>query len=196
MKHMRRPNKEFVKAKLSVIEFPEVCPVCLDPAEDLVFITVLDRLRQDDHIGTSWSRQDDKISSALSSAKGYATFAVPTCMSHGSRSVRTFRTRLVAIVGFFVMFYPVLYFLLELNATSYYSEPVMSTWIGLIGSILILLGSLLYGLFPRALERKLRFVDMARSKDVVVLRIQNREYRTRFLEANGLNAEIVGTEDA
>lgn len=195
MSEARGPKKEFVKAKISAIEFPEVCPVCLDSAEDLVFITVVDRLKQDDYIGTSWSRQEDKLSSALSSARGYTTFAVPTCMAHGSKSVRTFRTKLVAILGFFVMFYPALYFILELNAASYYSGPMMSSWIGLIGSIAILIGALLYGLIPRALERKLRFIDIARAKDAVVMRISNQDYRTQFLEVNGLNAELVDSDE-
>jgi hypothetical protein len=190
------PKGRLVKAKLSSIGFPELCPVCLDPAEDLVFITVIDKVGEDDYIGTTMSREDDKASIAMNAARGHATFAVPTCMAHGSKSVRSLRTRLVALVGFFVFFYPILYFLLQLNVALTYTRPVSSPFMGLVVSFLALLASLTYGLFPRALERKLKFIDVFRSKDQVILSISNQDYRDEFLDINGMNAEMITNDEA
>jgi hypothetical protein len=189
------PDGRLVRAKLSAIEFPEVCPVCLSPAEDFVFITVVEKVGPDDYIATTWARKDDKTTAALNAARGHATFVVPTCMAHGSKSVRSSRTKLIALLGFFLFFYPLLYFLLHLNVELNYSEPTTSTLLGISISLAALLASLLYGLFPRALERKLRFVDVERSKDSVLLRFGNPEYQTMFLEANEMNAEVVGEDE-
>ena len=188
-------DSRLVQAKLSAVKFPEVCPVCMSPAEDLVFITVIDKIGPDDYTGTTWAKQDDRVTAALNAARGHATFAVPTCLAHGSRSVRSLRTKLIALVGFFVFFYPTLYFLLHLNVELNYSGPTTFTLAGLSVSVAALLLCLLYGLFPRALERKLRFVDLQRSKDRVLLIFGNQEYQSMFLELNGVNAELVrGTE--
>lgn len=192
MEEKKNPAQgKLVKAKLSTVEFPELCPVCLGSAEDLVFITIIDKIRKDDYIGTTMSRQDDKTSIAVNAARGHTTFAVPTCMAHGSKSVRSLRTKLVALVGFFIFFYPILYFLLQLNVALNYSGSIESPLIGVAISLMALLTSLLYGLFPRALERKLKFVDVARANDEIVLSIDNRDYRDEFLKTNVMNAEIV-----
>ena len=176
--------------RMSKIQFPEVCPVCLDEPEDLVFVTVLERYG-DDYSASSWTKQQDKTSVALEAARGAATFAIPTCMLHGSKSVRTVKTKLIAVLGFFVLFYPILFYLLEINLYLATSRSLAEPLLGLIITSAALLVILLYTLFPRALERAVRFHYVSRVKDSVLLSLNNKEYRTRFLDLNEMTASIV-----
>jgi hypothetical protein len=110
-----RKGKRRIKTKLSRIQFPEVCPVCLDNAEDLVFVNVIERIGPESYESSSMIKGDDKTSAALEAAKGATTFPVPTCLIHSSKSVRSLRTKLYAAIGFFIFFYPILFFLLQIN---------------------------------------------------------------------------------
>jgi hypothetical protein len=190
-----KAGKKLIRAKLSKIQFPDICPVCMDSAEDIVFITIVEKHGQDDYISSSFHKSDDKTSAALNAARGATTFAVPTCLAHGSKSVRSIRTKSIAAVGFFLFLYPIIYYLLQLNVAFYYSRPLVPPLTGLVVVLLAMAATIVYGLYPRALERKLKFEEISRTKDHVILRISNSEYQSEFLEMNGMNADIVTSID-
>lgn len=173
-----------ISVKMSKIRFPEICPVCLSEPEDLVFVTVIEK-KTDDYASSSWTRQD-RVDIPLQASNDAVTFVIPTCLRHGSKSVRTLRTKLIAAIGFFILFYPILFYLLRINVALVYSRPLAEPLIGLIAVMAILVLILLYGLFPRALERAIRFHDVSRVKDTVVISMSNGEYRDHFLEINEL----------
>jgi len=186
-----------IKVKLSKIQFPEICPVCLEEAEDLVFVTVAEGAR-DDFEARTWGTRKDRVQMTLDAARGATTFSVPTCMRHGSRSVRSFRSKMIAVIGFFVMFYPILYYVLSINLALIYSRDLIPPLTGLIATLLVLVGFLLYGFYPRALERALRFPEVSRGKDTVFLEISKPEYLDRFLEMNEMYSDEIheSTESA
>ena len=176
-----------IKVKLSKIQFPELCPVCLNDAEDLVFVTIIERAGDFDP--TSWSKGSDKSKLALNAARGYTTLAVPTCMSHSSKSLRLLRTKLISVIGFFILFYPILFFLLQINVALVYSKPLLPPFLGLLVTSLTLMWFFLYGFFPRSLERALRFQDVSRVNDSLLVSISNSEYRDQFFELNEMYSE-------
>ncbi|MFW9832896.1 MAG: hypothetical protein ACFFEK_02790 [Candidatus Thorarchaeota archaeon] len=183
-----------VRVKLSKIQFPELCPVCLEEPEDLVFVTVVEKVG-DDYTTSSWTKQD-RTDIALEAAKGVTTFNIPTCMRHGSRSVRSLRTKLIAALGFFILFYPILFYLLRINVALVYERSLTQPLLGFFVTTIALLMILLYGLFPRALERSIRFHRVIRTKDMVLLSISNPEYRRLFLELNGMAIDIDEDEES
>ncbi|RDE14916.1 MAG: hypothetical protein C4K48_05265 [Candidatus Thorarchaeota archaeon] len=178
-----------VRTNLSRIQFPEVCPVCSDKAEDLVFVTVMEQLHPDSYESTSMIKGEDKASVALETARGATTFPVPTCLAHGSKSVRSVRTKLVAAAGFFIFFYPILFFLLQINTALIHSRSVTEPVLGLAVFAAALTAAFLYGLFPRALERALKFENIDRAKDTVEVIMTNNDYRSRFVELNEMFVE-------
>jgi hypothetical protein len=180
-----------IRVKLSKIQFPEICPVCLDEAEDLVFVTIVERAR-DDFEARSWSNGKDKTKVALDAAIGATTFAVPTCMRHGSKSLRLFKNILVAVLGFFIMFYPILFFVLQINLALTYSRELIPPLLGFLATLFVLILLLSYGFYPRALERALRFQEVNRAKDSVFLTISVPEYRVQFLELNEMYSDVIG----
>ena len=62
---------------------------------------------------------------------------------------------------------------------------------GFIGTTALLVMILLYGLFPRALERAIRFHKINRANDSVLLSISNSEYCQLFLDLNEMTIDIV-----
>jgi hypothetical protein len=191
----KRKDLSKIRVKMSKIRFPEICPVCLEEPEDLVFVTILEKFG-DDFGASSWNKQEDKVSVALNAAKGAITFTIPTCMLHGSRSVRTLKTKLIAALGFFILFYPILFYILEINVALVYSRPLTQPILGLTTTTVAFLIILLYGLYPRALERAVHFDSVNRANDQVLISIKNKEYRSRFLELNKMVADVMNNEDA
>jgi hypothetical protein len=177
-----------IKVKLSKIQFPELCPVCLSEPEDLVFVTIIERAGDDFDV-SSWDSGKDKTKLALNAAKGATTFAIPTCIRHGSKSVRSLRTILIAVLGFFILFYPILYFLLQINLALVYSRVLLPPLLGFLVTSSVLILFFLYGFFPRGIERALRFDDVSRVKDSLFLSISNPEYRKQFLKLNEMYSE-------
>lgn len=184
-----------IRTKISSIQFPEVCPVCMEPAEDLVFVSVTERAGPDSYESRSWIKGEDKVSAAIEAVKGITTFALPTCMRHGSKSVRTLRTRIISVLGFFIFFYPIIFYLLQLNTAIIYSRSLMEPIMGVFVFSVAMFLSILYGLFPRALERNVKFENVKRAKDSVEIVVKNEEYRQLFLEMNEINSEIVTDSD-
>ncbi|MHA2140103.1 MAG: hypothetical protein ACXADC_04595 [Candidatus Thorarchaeota archaeon] len=183
------PEASLIRCTLSKITFPEVCPVCLEEPEDLVAITILERPlgeRGDDRTYSTMKRKSSKADIALEAARGAATLWVPTCLRHGSRSVRSDRMRLISVAGFFILFYPILYFFLAARSSG---SPVDT--VGFFASIALLILIFLYGYIPRALERNLKVVELEYSKDRVYLRIRNQSYFHRFLSLNEMHCDVV-----
>ncbi len=182
-----------VRTSISKVQFPELCPVCMAPPEDLVSVTVIEKSsyqKRETETPSVWSSGKSAPDPALESGR-VATFWVPTCMKHGSGKLRTLRTRLVPILVFFILFYPALYFILALVSAQYNPRPIFEPLIGLIVTVGLMLGAAFYGFYPRALERTLRFVDIDTTHDRVFLEIRNGRYAKMFLEANAMHSDLL-----
>jgi uncharacterized membrane protein len=194
MKSREKSQPLLVRAKITKVKFPEKCPVCLGEPEDLISITVMESSHFDrsaDSSTSSWSDGKDKVEMALAAAQGAATFWVPTCSVHGSRSLRSGPKRFMAWAAFFVLFYPGLYFTLGIMNAVYNPRPLLEPLLGLVvtASLLILLA--FCGYYARAIERTLRIVRIDRHEDAVYVDIRNREYGKLFMELNAGYADIV-----
>ncbi|MFW9845593.1 MAG: hypothetical protein ACFFD6_02510 [Candidatus Thorarchaeota archaeon] len=183
-----------VRCGLSKIEFPEVCPVCLKEPEDLVAITIIERSqgeRGDDRTYSALKRGTSRADIALEAARGATTLWVPACMKHGSANVRSDRMRIISWLSFFIMFYPILYFILALSRSLANSSVGIFEVAGLGVSLVLFLGLSLYGCFPRALERTVKVVELEYAKDRVYLDIRNPTYLKQFMQLNAMHCSRV-----
>jgi hypothetical protein len=194
------PNQRqnIVKAKISKVKFPEFCPVCMDEAEDLVAITVfettIDHWSERRGLVSGWMKEQDKADIALSQTKGGSIFWVPACLSHGSDTITTPRKKILSIVGFMLLFYPLLYFFLGLTAAIEYSRPLLNFLIPVSILLLAIAIDIMYGFYPRALEKSIKFLEINYSKDEVIIYLSNDKYRKLFLETNEMAAESLQGE--
>ncbi len=189
----KREREGAVKARISKIRFPEICPVCMDEAEDLVTLTAtettVDRLTERRALVGSWSAASRIDDSAMPSLSNAVIFWIPACLLHGSDTITTSRKKVASIVSFMLLFYPLLYFSLELLTAVQYSRPLVTALFATIALLVAMIASILYGFYPRSLERYVKFLLIDRGKDRVVIYLKNAQYRKRFLDLNGLDAE-------
>ncbi|MFW9921285.1 MAG: hypothetical protein ACFFED_16915 [Candidatus Thorarchaeota archaeon] len=187
-----------IKVKLSKVQFPEYCPVCMDEAEDLVaimvFETTVDHWSERRGLASGWAKQRDHADIALSHTKGGSIFWVPACLSHGSDTITTPRKQVVSIIGFMFLFYPLLYFILGLLAAIEYSRPVLDSLIPVTILLCAMVFDIMYGFYPRSLEKSIQFLDINYSKDEAVIYLKNDRYRELFLRTNEMTAESLRGE--
>jgi hypothetical protein len=189
----RTADSVLIRCTLSKIVFPEICPVCLEEPEDLVAITILERPlgeKGDDRTYSTLKRGTSKTDIALEAARGAATLWVPTCLRHGSGSVRSDRMRLIPVIGFFVLFYPILYFVLAVR-----SSGSLVDMGGLASSVTLLFIIFLYGYFPRALERYMKVIELEFSKDRIYLKVKDPNYLQQFMSLNEMHCDIIDSID-
>ncbi len=191
-----RKRKTLVRAKLDKLEFPEICPVCMSEAEDLVSIIVYEhskRFEGNSSISGTWSRGEDKTGVALAQAQGALSFWVPACMKHGSILTRS--KAIISIIGLMVLFYPFLYFMMGISVAVQFSRPIEEPLLGLATLLLFMVLDILYGFYPRVLQRKIKFIKVNRAKNEVFLEIHHTAYLEQFISLNEMHVDIVKTID-
>ncbi|MDF1539152.1 MAG: hypothetical protein P1Q69_09630 [Candidatus Thorarchaeota archaeon] len=189
-----RNRKYIVRASLSKSVFPEVCPVCMEEAEDLVAIIIMEtRSHWNETRGlvSGWTKPEDKGELILSEARGGTTFWIPACLQHGSDSMTTPKKKVLSAVGFMVLFYPLLYFILGALTAREFSRPLLPILGPMVFIIALMVIDIMYGFYPRAIERNIRFLDINRAKDEVMILLKNNEYRDLFLESNPMHAALL-----
>ncbi len=186
----QREKDTYIEVRLSSIQFPEMCPVCLkSPPEDLVSVTIVERPAYTRHLEdvVAFAARDE-IDLALTTSSSTVTLWIPTCMRHGSKSLRTTRTKIIPAIAFFVLFYPILYFMMGTNIAYTTQGDLIQPLSMLIVCLIVMTVACIYGAFPRAIERKIRFIGINRVKDQVIVGISNRIYADRFLEINTVSS--------
>jgi hypothetical protein len=187
-------SSTLVKAKISKVKFPEKCPVCLGEPEDLVSVTIKERsstVMGDEGPVFMWTDGREMADRIMASARNAVVFWVPTCMLHGSGKLKTGRARFIAWAALIVLFYPVLYFVLGINVAIWNSRPLLEPVAGLTVILLLLFVLAVYGYYPRALERSLKFIDIDKAKNTVYIDIKNDEYRKLFMDLNAMHADVI-----
>ncbi len=195
--------RSIVKVKLTNVTFPEVCPVCMDEAEDLVPITVFEHpqrfgtssFKGGGFLSSSWKKSDDRAGVALTSAQGAVSFWVPACMAHGSQSIVTTQKTVASVIGFFLLFYPLLFFALEVITAIHFARPILEPLGWFVILLFLLIIDILYGFYPRALQRKIQFLEINRARNEVYIKIENPDYLEAFLTSNEMYADIAENED-
>lgn len=190
----RIKTKTLVRSKLDKLEFPEICPVCSSEAEDLVSIIVyehFERFGGTSSISGSWSHGEDKTDAALAQAQGALAFWVPACMNHGSKSILTRSKRIMSIIVVMILFYPLLYFIMGILVAIQFSRPIEDPFFGFAVILLIIVFDVLYGFYPRALQRKIKFIKVNRIENEVYIEIHNDAYLERFISLNEMHVDIV-----
>ncbi len=194
----QKKRSALVKAKISKFQFPERCPVCMEEAEDLVALTVfeakIDHWTERRGLVSGWEKQQDSADIAMSQARGGSIFWVPTCLAHGSDTISTPKKKVISILGFMLLFYPTLYFVLGLIAAVEYDRPAFDFAIPILLLIIAIAIDILYGFYPRALEKHVKFIELNYSKDEVIIVLKNESYRALFLKENEMAAESLQGE--
>ncbi|MHA1908345.1 MAG: hypothetical protein ACW98Y_13685 [Candidatus Thorarchaeota archaeon] len=186
-----------VNAKLSRVVFPEVCPVCISEAEDLVALTIMEtkeRWTETRSLVGGWTKSQDRADVILQESRGGTTFWIPACLQHGSGTITTPRKKVISAIGFLFLLYPFIFSVLLIANALEFSRPIGELGWMLLFVFILIIGDILYGFFPRALERNIRIWEISRAKDRVTIILKNEKYRMMFLEQNALHADLYEDE--
>jgi hypothetical protein len=137
-----------------------------------------------------WTKGHDKAEVILQEAKGGTTFWIPACFQHGSGTITTPRKKVISAIGFLLLFYPFMFYVLGIAAALEFSRPLTEMLLPLILIFAFIIVDIMYGFYPRALERHVKILDLSRAKNRATIILKNDEYRTLFLEHNALHAEL------
>jgi hypothetical protein len=185
---------DIIRVKIGSIVFPEVCPVCMREADDIVRMTVnlysyggaLESSNPQAALREKLARSNGRITFAIPGL----SFTVPVCERHAPRDIPDKHK----VVWFFSMLggmYPGVFFLfLTLNAIYTQSDfiPFLVPWVITVLILGIISG---YIFFPRSFQRYFKILDIESSGENVLLVLSNPEYRNQFLESNPMHAEVV-----
>lgn len=185
----KQPEKVVI-AQMDKIVFPEICPVCLNEAEDLVPISIYEKEEDDIRHLTVRSEGEDEIAPFLAQRKGAVTFWIPTCLFHGSKSVATTKKKVTSIIGFMILFYPLLFYTLGVITALQYDRPLIPVAAPMAGILIVVIGIIGYGFYPRALERHVKFIDIDRATNRFSVFVKNDVYRELLIEQNEMHASL------
>ncbi len=190
----KKVQRKRISSSLSKIVFPEVCPVCMDEAEDLVALTIMesqDRWIESRSLVGGWMKSQNKVEVALQESRGGITFWIPACLQHGSDTITTPRKKIIAAIGFLLLIYPFIFYTLGIATALEFDRPLSGMLLSLILIICLIIIDIMYGFYPRALERSVKIENISRTKDRVIIILKNDDYRNQFLEQNALHAELL-----
>jgi hypothetical protein len=188
-----KKNDNIIRAKIGSIVFPEVCPVCMHEADDIVRMTInlysyggaLESSNPQDALREKLAQTNGRISFSIPGL----SLSIPACHRHVPKDIPD----LHKVIWFCCMLggmYPgIFYLLLAVNAIHRRMDffPFLVPWLITI----LILGTISgYIFFPRAFERYFKILDIEPSGDHILLVLTNPNYRNQFLESNPMHAEI------
>ena len=184
---------DIIRAKIGSIVFPEVCPVCMREADDIVRMTLnlysfggaMESSNPQAALREKLARSNGKITFAI---PGFS-FSIPACHRHVPKEIPDLH-KVIWFCAMLAGMYPGLFYLL-LTANAYHRRtdfmPFLIPW---IITILVLSAISGYIFFPRAFQRYFRILDIEPTGDYVLFVLRNPAYRHQFLESNPMHSEI------
>ena len=184
-------NEPIVRAKIGRIRFPNECPICGAPATTVTSITTIPRkkhwLRPHWQPGFTTSERQ-RLGLTLEEKK---SFLVHVCENHdySDNGELRFRTLMMLLLAIAVS---LSVFVFIFNVGSILNGYGLSPWTRSFIVFSIILATIGYYAFrPNALERAIQIIGFDFDVQYVWFHLQNETYRTKFLEANPMNAELV-----
>ena len=173
------------------MKFPEICPVCGDPAEDIMPIIIIPSqyksLRPSlDYMYPSYGRRQND---ALSHVK--KTLQVPVCANHHYTDEGAERTKSYCIVfDGLALVYLILAMLAFGN--EFWTRGSLSPWMlfaaAIFGTFLILT----YAVFrPGPVEAAIKIIGFDRGLHHIWIQFKRTQYRYEFMKENAMTAELV-----
>jgi hypothetical protein len=188
--HKQYFDEPIVKAKTERIIFPNICPVCGEPATETSIITATHGKR-DRYYGPPPRASYMGLGAGV---KGKATrfFRVPVCADHYiSEDDDNWGHKSFCIVFDVIGIVLVIFALIVTNHDLQSGRPVAS-WVYMILVIFVIMIAstrLVFNMNP--LESAIRIIGFDRNMINVWFKFKNQEYRDKFVEENPMSAELV-----
>ncbi|TFG31185.1 hypothetical protein EU528_06860 [Candidatus Thorarchaeota archaeon] len=184
-------TEPIVRAKISKVRFPKICPVCGEPATTITWITTRPQNKRwlRPHWDPGFYARDRKILGISLAEK--KSFPIHVCENHHANDDGEWRMRgitsllltIVASTSIFVIMFA---------GSDIWAGRGISPWVQ--GYLLVLGASVLIGIIafrPNALESAVNIIGFDFDVQYVWFKLRDPQYRNSFLQENGLVAELV-----
>jgi len=184
-------SEPLVRAKISRLRFPKLCPVCGEPTTATTLITTSPKSKR--YLRPHWdpafySRSRKRLGLSSPQKK---TFLVPVCNSHEIVDDGDWRMRSIAFL-FVAVIASSSIFVLMFAGSDIWNGYGIRPWVPgyfLVLAISIIVAYLVFR--PNVLESAVKIVGFDFDIQHVWFYLKNPEYRRRFIEENEMNAELV-----
>ncbi|MFX0107480.1 MAG: hypothetical protein ACFE7R_04285 [Candidatus Hodarchaeota archaeon] len=184
-------EEPIVRVDASRIQFPRICPVCSEPAEDTMQITVVPNKKMALHPSWDPAYSPSRLTRRSVGVPDIKSFWVPVCEEHfytdeGAGFSRSYCVAFDAIALAFMVFG-----LLALGDNLWRGDTIDS-WIPLsiiIFAAFLILTYIVY--LPGPVESAVKIIGFDGRLLNVWLQFKNSDYREAFMKENAMNAELV-----
>ena len=184
-------DEPIIRAKINRIRFPKTCPVCGAPATNTTSISTRPQTKR--WLRPHWdpgfyARDRKRLGLTLSEKK---SFLIQVCDCHHAtddaemrmRAITSFILTVIASASFFVIMFA---------GADFWAGRGISSW--LYAYFLVLGASILVGVIAfrsNPLESSVNIVGFDFDIQYVWFKIKDEQYRNKFIEENGMSAELV-----
>jgi hypothetical protein len=184
-------DEPIVRAEAQKMKFPDICPVCGDPAEDIMPITIIPNqyksLRPSmDYMSTYYSRGQGNSVTPVKK-----TFHIPVCENHHytDEGAGQYRSYCIVFDGL-ALAYLILASLAFGN--QFWSRGTLSPWVFFAAAIFGTFLVITYALFrPGPIEDAVKIIGFDGGLRHVWIQFKRTQYRDEFMRENAMIAELV-----
>jgi hypothetical protein len=184
-------KEPIVRAETQRLRFPDICPVCGDPAEDLMPITIIPNqyksLRPSLDYGPSYYVR--KLDSSPTPVK--KIFQIPVCAIHHytDEGAGQYKSYCIVFDGLALV-----YLILSLLTfgNQFWSGNSPSPWVVFAAAIFTTFLIITYALFrPGPVEDAVKIIGFDGGFSHVWIQFKRAQYRDEFMKENAMTAELV-----
>jgi len=180
-----------VRAKITTLRFPNLCPVCGEQTTTSTCITTSPRTKRwlRPHWDPAFSPTSRKQLGLTQPAK--KNFLVQVCDKHQVADNGEWRMRVISSI-FVTIVASISIFVFMFAGSDIWAGFGIRPWVQ--GYLLILTASIIVGFIafrPSAMESAVKIIGFDFDVQYVWLNLKNEEYRRKLIEENGLSAELV-----
>jgi hypothetical protein len=183
-------EEPIVRAKADKIHFPNICPVCCEPATEMSIMAATYGNRE------RYYEPPTRVSYMRlgAGAKGKETkfFRVPVCANHYISEDEDHGGHKAYCITFDVIGIALVFFALIMASHDFRLGRPIPSWVSMILIIFVIMLAMTRFVFNiNPLESSIRIIGFDKNMINVWFEFQNHEYRDKFIEENPMNAELV-----
>lgn len=177
-------SESVLKVRFSRIQFPNFCPVCLQPATEITKVMFV----SGGHYGR-YNFHDYKLGSGLKSI-----IRVPTCDLHTFQGIRG-EHKVYWIFFTMVAFVPIFFLFYSTTNAFFMGRDILPSLLGLVLMSSIVSLFTLFIFWPRSIQRYFKVLDMVSNDIDILLKLKNRDYQVMFVEMNAMHVSIIREQE-
>lgn len=189
-----------LKVMVEKVRFPDVCPVCLQPANEVTTVIISDKTYLEASpyrgllVGGIGGQSRYRYQHYTPGGGEKRVIRVPTCELHKHQEVRgEFKTCWFAFA--LISFAPILLLFYGVTNAIFHGGEVFLDIFGLLLLLGALLASTLFIFWPRPFQRAFAVMDVTPNDMDIILKLKNHKYSDLLVSMNEMYVSVIGERE-